>query len=680
MKKLFYSLLLLCVCFPVAAQSLFEKYERFLTDPRTYVCYRVDGKLKIDGKLNEASWAKAEATAPFVDISGAGFATPKYETTAKMLWDDEFLYVGAVLQEDDIKARLTQRDTIIYYDNDFEVFIDPDSDGHNYFEIEVNARNVIFDLMLDKPYRSGGNFMVQWDCPGLKTAIHCEGTLNKSKDTDKYWSVEMAIPRQALTLNYNNPLKAGNCWRINFSRVQWLKEKGPEENWVWSPTGRIDMHMPDRWGYLYFADQKVGAAKQKLTYPYNQAIYKLLWAMFYAQQDHYGKQHSYLRAKENFFLTDREWEGLPQGTDIAVEATQKAYQIIITDPMEGMRYVVNNEGRFWREKVTPREVKNWVWMRPHAKKADEEWKRQFVLMKECGISGILFEGYNENIYRLCKEAGLEAHYWKWTMNRAELLDKHPDWFAVNRKGESSHDKPAYVNYYRFLCPNHSGVAKYLAEDYVKEAHLPYVDGVHLDYVRMPDVILPVSLWKNYGIEQKEELPQYDYCYCDSCRALFKAQTGQDPLDLKYPMENQSWINFRLDAITRVVDQITKAVKADGKFISAAVFPGPSMARKMVRQDWGNWSLDAYFPMIYNKFYYEGPEWIGRSVNESVNTLNGRGKVYAGLMFGDIKDEFEKALDEAYNNGASGVSFFDGPNEEYLHKFKAYLDKRGFVVK
>ena len=69
---------------------------------------------------------------------------------------------------------------------------------------------------------------------------------------------EMAIPHQALTMNFNNPLKAGNTWRINFSRVQWLKEKGPEENWVWTPTGRIDMHMPDRWGYLYFVDKKVG--------------------------------------------------------------------------------------------------------------------------------------------------------------------------------------------------------------------------------------------------------------------------------------------------------------------------------------------------------------------------------------------------------------------------------------
>ena len=107
MKRFFYFLLLLLVSFPVVAQSLFERYERFLTNPRTYVCYRTDGELKIDGKLDEASWRKAVPTASFVDISGEGFPTPKYQTTAKMLWDDEYLYVGAILEEDDIKARLT---------------------------------------------------------------------------------------------------------------------------------------------------------------------------------------------------------------------------------------------------------------------------------------------------------------------------------------------------------------------------------------------------------------------------------------------------------------------------------------------------------------------------------------------------------------------------------------------
>lgn len=665
---------------PAKAQhSLSERYAQRLTLPKNYVCYRTAEKMTIDGKLDEQAWQKALPTASFVDISGEGFATPKYDTQAKMLWDDRYLYVAAVLKEEDIKARLTQRDTIIYHDNDFEVFLDPDGDGLNYFEIENNARGVIFDLMLDKTYRCGGNFMIQWDCPGLLLKVHHDGTLNNAKDRDRSWSVEMAIPHQALTMNFSNPLKAGQTWRVNFSRVQWLKAKGPEENWVWSATGKVDMHMPERWGFVYFSDKQVGNGADTFTYPYDMAAYRLLWAMFYAQQDVYAKERNYIRSKERFFFTEAELNTLPKGATIDVEATKRTFVMSVTVPDRQVRYVLNNDGRFTVEQIAPRVVKNWVWTRIDRNKSDQAYREWFGLLKACGISAVLFEGYNENLYKLCHEAGLEAHYWKWTMNRRELLDVHPDWFAVNRKGESTHDKPAYVDYYRFLCPNREGVADYLAKDYVKEANLPYVDGVHLDYVRFPDVVLPVSLWKNYGIEQTSEHPEYDYCYCEVCRAKFKAQTGRDAMAVKFPMEDQSWINFRLDAITRVVDQITKAVKADGKAISAAVFPGPSMAKKMVRQDWGNWHLDAYFPMIYNGFYYEGPEWIGRSVKESVQTVQGGAKIYAGLMFPDIKKDFEKALDEAYDNGASGVSFFDGPTPEYLRKLKAYLDKRGFSV-
>ena len=164
-KQLIGSLFALAVAGQLWGQGLYEKYERMLTLPEGYVCYRVDGKIKVDGKLNEADWQKAQSTSSFVDISGEGFAKPCYDTSAKMLWDDNYLYVGAVLQEDDIKAKLSQRDTIIYYDNDFEVFLDPDGDGQNYFEIETNANGVIFDLMLDKPYRSGGNYIIKWDFP-----------------------------------------------------------------------------------------------------------------------------------------------------------------------------------------------------------------------------------------------------------------------------------------------------------------------------------------------------------------------------------------------------------------------------------------------------------------------------------------------------------------------------------
>ena len=348
MKKLYLLATILCSSFALTsqAQGLFEKHQRTLTLPAGYVCYRTSEPLKIDGKLKEKAWGLAQPTESFVDISGEGFPKPIYDTRAKMLWDDDYLYVSAVLEEKDIIARLTQRDTIIYHDNDFEVFIDPDGDGHHYFEIENNAREVVFDLMLDRPYRSGGNFMIQWDCPGLKLAVDMKGTLNKSKDTDKEWTVEMAIPHKALTINFTNPLKAGNYWRINFSRVQWLKKGGPEENWVWQPTGKIDMHMPDRWGFLYFSDKTVGQGSDTFQYPYNMAAYKLLWAMFYEQHGYHSKNKNYIRTIDNFFLTDAEYQGLPADAKLDIEATANTYIMSIALPSEGVRYILNQEGRF----------------------------------------------------------------------------------------------------------------------------------------------------------------------------------------------------------------------------------------------------------------------------------------------------------------------------------------------
>ena len=112
-KQVIGSLFALLVVGQLWAQNLYTRYERMLTLPEGYVCYRTNGKIKIDGKLDEADWQKAQPTSSFVDISGKGFAKPCYDTSAKMLWDDYYLYVAATLQEEDIKAKLSLRDTII---------------------------------------------------------------------------------------------------------------------------------------------------------------------------------------------------------------------------------------------------------------------------------------------------------------------------------------------------------------------------------------------------------------------------------------------------------------------------------------------------------------------------------------------------------------------------------------
>lgn len=334
-----------------AADGLLAKYARQLSTPQHYVCYRTTEKIKVDGKLSEKSWGKAAPTESFVDISGEGFPKPVYDTKARMLWDDDYLYVAAVLEEPDIVAHLTQRDTIIYHDNDFEVFIDPTGDGQNYFEIENNARGVVFDLMLDRAYRSGGNFFVQWDCPGLKLAVHHDGTLNKSTDRDRSWTVEMAIPHKAITRNFTNPLQAGNTWRLNFSRVQWLKKGGPEENWVWSPTGRVDMHMPNQWGFLQFSGKPVGTGSEAFACPYNMEAYKLLWAMFYAQLENKGKAGCYICSIDGMGLSDADYASLPAGSNVEVEATPHQFRVAVKVGGSNEKYVVDHNGKFTVEQT-----------------------------------------------------------------------------------------------------------------------------------------------------------------------------------------------------------------------------------------------------------------------------------------------------------------------------------------
>ena len=200
--------------------------EQLPFSPRRTVCYRTPSAIDVDGKLDEPGWRATEWSEPFIDIDGV--RRPPLTTRMKMLWDDEFLYFGADLEEPHLWATLTRRDSVIFQDNDFEVFIDPDGDTHAYYELEINALNTVWDLLLIRPYRDGGPAIHAWDIAGLATAVHLRGTLNRASDRDEGWSVEIAMPWRILREGTRRaaPPRSGDQWRVNFSRVQWQLDSG----------------------------------------------------------------------------------------------------------------------------------------------------------------------------------------------------------------------------------------------------------------------------------------------------------------------------------------------------------------------------------------------------------------------------------------------------------------------
>lgn len=285
-------------------------------DPLHYVAPRAPSPVKIDG-LIDAQWTAAPWTTDFVDIEGAAKPKPRFRTRARMMWDAQYFYIAAELSEPHIWGTLTQHDSVIFHDNDFEVFIDPNGDSHEYFEFEINALNTGWDLFLPKPYKDGGSADNGWEIPGLRTAVSIKGTLNDPRDTDDAWAVELAIPWTAFGTRARMPLppRNGDQWRVNFSRVEWQHElvnskyrripKRKEDNWVWSPQGKINMHLPEHWGYVQFGGEfrpdPTRAERNRL-------------------QTYYQSQYDFRKSKKRW-ATDAEL-----GTTLAVERTATGWR------------------------------------------------------------------------------------------------------------------------------------------------------------------------------------------------------------------------------------------------------------------------------------------------------------------------------------------------------------------
>ncbi len=345
--------------FPIcaSAQQQFKGLENLFTVPKNYVVGYVSTPPKIDGDLNDAAWQQAVWTDDFVDIEGDLKPHPPLQTNVKMLWDNNNLYIAAQIRDPQVWATLTHHDDIVFRDNDFEIFIDPSATAHEYFELEFNAVNTVFDLFLNKPYRVGGTPLINWDAKGLRSAVKVQGTLNDPSDTDKGWTVEIAIPFSAIGLGiYQQAPVDGSTWRINFSRVEWdtrvrdgkyvkvTDSKGqnlPEHNWVWSPQGIINMHAPERYGYLKFS--KSAVSNQSFNLPYAEQQKRYLWLVYYREKLWQNQHHAY-----SLSLSGLDIESNPAINNnlntLTLEATGHQFIATITDSKTNITYTINQEG------------------------------------------------------------------------------------------------------------------------------------------------------------------------------------------------------------------------------------------------------------------------------------------------------------------------------------------------
>ena len=344
MKKLL--LLFLIAITTIIGQNKEFSNPQIEFSPKTYVCYRAIDMINIDGKINGVEWANVPWTETFVDIEGSKNPNPYFRTRVKMLWDDAYFYFAAEMIEENFWGKLTARDAVIYHDNDFEIFIDPDNDTHNYYELEVNALNTVWDLLLMKPYRDGKQVaLTDWDIKNLKTAVNVQGTINDASDVDSSWTLEVAIPWNTFreVSDVNLPPSENDQWRVNFSRVQWEMEIDngiykkakdpitnrnlPEKNWVWSPQGIIAMHYPEMWGYVQFSYKVVNHGEDQFLVNSDEEIRWLLREIYYKQRTHQLNHKTYTHDLKKLDLEDEKF--IKFGKNLAIQATNLRFNASI---------------------------------------------------------------------------------------------------------------------------------------------------------------------------------------------------------------------------------------------------------------------------------------------------------------------------------------------------------------
>jgi len=303
-------------------------------EPNHYLCYKIS-EIVVDGVLEDKEWDQAKWTELFKDIQGENLPVPRFNTRAKMAWNNDYLFIAVEIEDPHVWATITERDEVIFYDNDFEVFIDPDGDTFHYYELEVNAFETAWDLLLTKPYRDFGNAIDAWDIDGLKVGVSVQGTINDPSDIDQGWTIEIAIPFRIIEecASFDDVPSSGDFWRINFSRVEWktdiidgkyVKQVNPdtgkslpEDNWVWSPQYHINMHMPEYWGYIVFSDATDENQSTSWNLPVDEQTKWYLRNVYYLQTSYFANNHRYAETAHELG-----WPAISDGVEIPLPKMQ----------------------------------------------------------------------------------------------------------------------------------------------------------------------------------------------------------------------------------------------------------------------------------------------------------------------------------------------------------------------
>lgn len=367
MKKLILPIaVLVTLTLSACAESPKEKEitfgEKVSFNPPAYVCYKATAPITIDGKMSPEEWDAIPWTSEFVDIEGDKQPKPTLTTRAKMTYNDSGMYFAVLLNEPHVWGTITEHDAVIYQDNDFEIFLNPSGDTHNYLEYEVNALGTEWDLYLSKPYRDAGHAILNnWEFAGMKSAVYVDGTINNPKDTDKSWSVEVFIPWSSVyqVMRGKESPKAGEQMRVNFSRVQWTtevqdgkyvkvpqsgKDKISEHNWVWAPTGVINIHMPEYWGFVQFSDKTAGTGEDKFAVNPDEETKWLLRNLYYRQNEYMNATGSYAQSLST--LKPAELGAQEVISKLQLNTTPSMYEIALPSS-SGKVWHIRQDGLVW---------------------------------------------------------------------------------------------------------------------------------------------------------------------------------------------------------------------------------------------------------------------------------------------------------------------------------------------